>query len=67
MLSDTIRQQLATLESLWPEYQIWCVPVVIGPDTWCARLRGSETGGALNAASPEELSEHIENHMNSRG
>jgi hypothetical protein len=50
---------VARLEADWPRWQIWVVPVYIGPDAWCARRRDDEKH-VLNAVSPEDLVEQLE-------
>ena len=44
----------ALLTERWPDWDIWVVPVYMGPDTWCARVKG-EPVARFNAGSPDEL------------
>jgi hypothetical protein len=55
----TANEIIKRLEADWPRWQIWVVPVYIGPDTWCAR-RWDGGKPVLNADSPDELVEYLE-------
>jgi hypothetical protein len=46
--------QLARLKARYPDWDIWHVPVFMGPDIWCARVKG-EPVARFKAASPDEL------------
>jgi len=52
-------EMVAALERDWPEWQIWTVPRAAGGTIWCAR-RWDGTGRVLNAHSPDELIEYME-------
>jgi hypothetical protein len=53
---------VAALEHDWPNYQIWVIHKAIGGTTWCARRWDAGDNGmaAINADSPEELVELLE-------
>jgi hypothetical protein len=53
---------VARLEHDWPGWQVWIVHRVIGGPVWCAR-RWDATGQTLNAASPGELAEDLEDEV----
>jgi len=50
---------VAELERDWPRWQIWVIHKAIGGQIWCAR-RWDGTGPVLNADSPDELAEYLE-------
>ena len=50
--------QLAILRPNYPGWDIWVVRVLYGPDTWCARPKGSPIA-TINTDSPEHLIEMI--------
>ena len=47
-------EQLARLRERYRDWDIWYVPVFMGPDTWCARPKGAPVA-TINAGSPDEL------------
>lgn len=47
-------EQAARLSELFPDWDIWFVPVYLGPDAWCAKPKGSPIA-TINAHSPDEL------------
>ena len=51
-------RQLETLRQRYPEWDLWVVPVFMGPDTWCAKPKGTEIA-TINTHFPEELVEAI--------
>jgi hypothetical protein len=50
---------VTAMEHDWPDYQIWVVHRYIGGPVWCARPWNGQ-GQTLNAASPDELADQIE-------
>ena len=50
---------VAQLEADWPRWLIWVVHKAVGGITWCAR-RWDDEKTVLNAASPDELAEMLE-------
>lgn len=55
-MEDRIRAAIVQLEREHPAWQVWVVPVVVGPDAWCARPWGSEDAAqVINENSPEDL------------
>jgi hypothetical protein len=50
---------VAALEADWRHWQIWTVPRAMGGTIWCAR-RWDDERRVLNAHSPEELVEYLE-------
>jgi hypothetical protein len=51
------------LEVDWPRWQIWTVRRAVGGTIWCAR-RWDDERQVLNADSPEELVELLEEEAN---
>ncbi len=51
-------QQLDLLRPRYPDWDVWVVHAVYGPDTWCARPKGSPIA-TINTDSPEHLVEEI--------
>lgn len=47
-------RELALLRQRFPGWDVWVVPVYLGPDVWAARPKG-EPVARFNAASPGEL------------
>ena len=58
-MANLTDQIIAGLERDWPRWQVWVVPVYIGPDTWCAR-RWDDHKRVLNADSAQALVEQLE-------
>ena len=52
-------EKIAELERDWPHWQVWVVHRVIGGPVWCAR-RWDDERRVLNAGSPEELMQYLE-------
>lgn len=50
---------VAALEADWPRWQVWVVHRVVGGTVWCAR-RWDDERQVLNAASPDELVQYLE-------
>ncbi len=59
MAQNSIDQTVAALEADWPNWQVWVVHRVVGGPVWCAR-RWDDEKRVLNAASPDELVEYLE-------
>lgn len=58
---DWAAGKVAELEAEWPGWQVWYVPRVYGGTLYCARRHGWQPGGVvLNAHTPEELTEYLE-------
>jgi hypothetical protein len=51
------------LEADWPGWQIWTVRRAVGGTIWCGR-RWDDERQVLNADSPEELVELLEEEAN---
>ncbi len=51
-------RQVELLRPNYPDWDIWVVTVLYGPDTWCARPKGHPIA-TVNADSPEHLIEDI--------
>lgn len=47
-------EQLETLRGNFPDWDIWHVRIVYGPDVWCAKPKGDPVA-TINAWSPDEL------------
>jgi hypothetical protein len=60
-VQDRIRQAVTRLEAQFPAWQIWTVHRAVSrpPTLWCARRWDGE-GQVLNAESPDELVEYLE-------
>jgi hypothetical protein len=58
-MQNSIGAKVAELERDWPDWQVWVVHRVVGGTLWCAHRYGDEKR-VLNAASPDELSQAIE-------
>ncbi len=57
-IQSWVDQQLALLRPRYPGWDLWVVRVLYGPDTWCARPKGSPIA-TINTDSPEHLVEEI--------
>ena len=57
-IQSWVDQQLAILRPNYPDWDLWVVHAVYGPDTWCARPKGSPIA-TINTDSPEHLIEAI--------
>jgi len=49
---------LAGLQAKYPDWDLWVVRVVVGPDTWCAKPRGAKTA-TCNRDSAKALDEWL--------
>jgi hypothetical protein len=58
-MANPTEQIVARLEADWPDWQVWMVHRVVGGPVWCAR-RWDGQGQVLNAESPDELVEYLE-------
>lgn len=47
-------KQAERLRRLFQDWDIWYVPRYLGPDTWCAKPKGSPVA-TINSDSPDEL------------
>lgn len=52
------QQAINDLRDRYPAWQIWVVPVYLGPDTWCARLHTNHKH-LIHAHSPDELDKSL--------
>jgi hypothetical protein len=59
MENPTTNEIIKRLEADWPNWEVWTVHQVVGGTTWCARRRHNP-GIVLNADSPDELAEQLE-------
>ena len=59
MEHSTVNEIIKRLEADWPRWQIWVVHRVVGGPVWCAR-RWDDERQVLNAASPDELVQYLE-------
>ena len=59
MVRNRTDEIVAELEAEWPLWQIWVVPRAVGGTIWCAR-RWDDERHVLNAASPDELADMLE-------
>jgi hypothetical protein len=56
-IRDQQREELARRR---PGWEVWCVPLYVGGEVWCARPQGcDDPDQVLNADSPEHLDEAI--------
>jgi hypothetical protein len=58
-MQNSIDAKVTELERDWPNWQIWVVHRVVGGTLWCAR-RWDGSGQALNADSPDDLADYLE-------
>ena len=59
MIRNRTDEIVAELEAEWPLWQIWVVRRAVGGTIWCAR-RWDDERHVLNAASPDELADMLE-------
>ena len=63
MAHDPTNKIVTRLEADWRRWQIWTVRRAVGGTIWCAR-RWDDERQVLNADSPEELVELLEEEAN---
>lgn len=55
-------EQAEELSVKFPKWQVWYVPLFVGGHAWCAR-RHDNHKIVLNASTPDELAEMINQHV----
>ena len=56
----TVQEALDALREEWGQaWEIWCVPLALGGERWCARRHGDDLPNVLRADRPEHLAEYI--------